>query len=60
MPLSRRVSFDVGAARVVGRQTEPAKFVLKLSKQFKRGGILHVGMEAKARPTFLVGMSVPL
>ena len=60
VPLSRRVSFDVGAARVVGRQTEPAKFVLKLSKQFKRGGILHVGMEAKARPTFLVGMSVPL
>ncbi len=60
VPLSRGVALDVGAARILGREADSAKLVLKLSKQFKSGGIVHVGMEAKDRPAFLVGMSVPL
>ena len=60
VPLSRGVSFDVGAARIVGREADSAKLVFKLSKLLKSGGIVHVGMEAKDRPSFLVGMSVPL
>ncbi len=60
VPVSRGVSFDVGAAKLLGRQSEATKLVLKLSKQLAGGGIVHVGMEAKDHPTFLVGMSVPL
>ena len=60
VPLSRGVSFDVGAAQRLGRDAEATKLVLKLSKQLKGGGIVHVGMEVQKHPTFLVGMSVPL
>jgi hypothetical protein len=60
VPLSRGVALDVGASQLLGRHADPTKLVLKLSKQFKGGGIVHVGMEVKDRPTFLVGMSLPL
>lgn len=60
VPLSRGVSFDVGAAQLIGRHAEPTKLALKLSKQLKSGGIVHVGMEVKDQPMFLVGMSLPL
>lgn len=60
VPLPDRVSFDLGVARLMGRRADDTKLVLKLSKQLKGGGIVHMGMEAKDRPTFLVGMSVPM
>jgi hypothetical protein len=60
VPLSRKISLDVGTAYQFGQQAESKKLVLKISKQLRGGGIVHVGMEAQERPTFLVGMSVPL
>ncbi len=60
LPLSHGLSLDLGAAHEFGGRVEEKKLVLKLSKQLRGGGIVHVGMEAKDRPTFLVGMSLPL
>lgn len=60
VPLAREVSFDVGAAHLLAHHAETTKLVLRLSKQLKGGGIVHVGMEVKDHPTFLVGMSLPL
>lgn len=60
VPLSRGVAFDVGTSYEFGRHAEAKKLVLKLSKQFSNGGIVHVGMEAQQHPTFLVGVSMTL
>ena len=60
IPLTHEIAFDIGTAYKAGRHIEEKKLVLKLSKQFRNGGIVHIGMEAQQRPTFLVGMSVPL
>lgn len=60
VPLSRAVSFDVGVAHLLARHEKATRVALKLSKQLRGGGVMHVGMEVKDHPTFLVGMSVPL
>lgn len=60
VPLARGFSLDVGTAYQFGRREDSTRMVLKLSKQFEGGGIVHVGLEAQAHPTFLVGISLPL
>ncbi len=60
VPLARKISLDVGTAYQFGRNAEAKKLVLKITKQLRGGGIVHVGMEAQEHPAFLVGMSVPL
>ena len=60
IPLTHEIAFDIGTAYKAGRHIEEKTLVLKLSKQFRNGGIVHIGMEAQQRPTFLVGMSLPL
>jgi hypothetical protein len=60
MPLTHGLAVDVGTAYQFGRHADIKQMTLKLSKQFAKGGMLHVGMTVQARPTFLVGMSLPL
>jgi hypothetical protein len=60
VPLSRTVAMDVGTAYQFGKNDDERKFVIKVSKQLRNGGIVHVGMEAKDRPTFVCGVSMPL
>ena len=60
VPLAHGFAIDVGTAYQFGRETEQRQMVLKLSKQMRNGGILYVGMEAQQRPTFLVGVALPL
>lgn len=60
VPLTRGVSLDIGSNYQFGRHAEEKSLVLKFSKQLRGGGIVHVGMEVREHPTFLVGMSVPL
>jgi hypothetical protein len=60
VPLARGLSFDVGAAHQFGQHEESSTMVVKLTKQMKGGGMVHVGMVAKERPTFVVGLSLPL
>ena len=60
IPLSQGIAVDIGTAYIAGHHVEEKKLVLKLSKQFRNGGIVHIGMEAQQHPTFLVGMSLPL
>lgn len=59
VPLPHKISLDVGTAYQFGQKVESKKLVLKISKQLRGGGIVHVGMEAQERPKFLVGMSLP-
>lgn len=60
MPLSPGLSFDVGTAYQFDRHTEDKKIVLKLSKYFRNGSIVHVGMEAQDHPRFVAGISMSL
>jgi hypothetical protein len=60
LPLSDGYAIDLGTAYHFNRHDEAKRMVLKLSKQFDNGGIVHIGMEAQEHPRFLVGFSVPL
>jgi len=60
VPLARGVSIDLGTAYQFGRHEDTKRMVLKLSKQFAGGGIMHIGMETQEHPRFLVGLSLPL
>lgn len=59
-PLAHGVSLDVGTAYQFGRLQDTTRMVVKLSKQFDGGGILHLGLEAQEHPRFVVGLSLPL
>jgi hypothetical protein len=60
VPLTQGFSIDLGTAYQMNRHDDAMQMVLKLSKQFSRGGIVHVGMEVQEHPRFQVGLSLPL
>lgn len=60
VPLAPGVSIDVGTAYQFGRHEDATRLVVKLSKQFAEGGIMHIGLEAQEHPRLLVGLSLPL
>ena len=60
VPLTRGLAIDVGTSYEPGRDREAARpVVIKFFKEFKRGGIMHVGLEARERPTFFAGIALP-
>lgn len=59
VPLPHGLSIDFGTSYRLGRDDDGALLVLKLFKEFRPGGILHVGLEARERPALFAGMSVP-
>lgn len=62
LPLDHGFAIDVGTSyQFGGHDEEEERLVVKLFKEFKRGGILHVGLglEARQRPAFLAGIALP-
>ena len=59
VPLPERFSFDVGTSYEIGRHDVHQGLVLKFNKEFKRGGIAHVGFEMKQHPVLFAGITVP-
>ena len=59
VPVTRSVSVNVGTLYQFGMHAEEKKITVKIFKEFKSGGILHVGFEAQQHPTLLAGVAVP-
>ena len=59
VPLAQGMAFDVGTSYQFGRHPEEGGLVVKLFKEFKSGGIMHVGMEAREHPSFFAGIAIP-
>jgi hypothetical protein len=60
LPLARGFSVNLGTSYQFGRHDDEKRVALKLTREFKRGSILHVGLELRERPAFLAGITVPL
>ena len=58
-PLAHGVALDVGTSYQFGRHDEVPGLAVKLFKEFKSGGILHVGLEAREHPVFFAGIALP-
>ena len=58
VPLSYGFSVDVGTSYQFG-QHDDERVVLKILKQFKSGGIFHVGFEVRDRPVAFAGVALP-
>ena len=59
VPLSCGFSIDLGTSYQLGGLNDEKRAVLKVFKQFRSGGILHVGFEAREHSALLAGMSLP-
>lgn len=59
VPLAHGLAFDVGTSYQFGRHGEEQGLAVKLFKEFKSGGIVHIGLEAGERPVFLAGIALP-
>jgi hypothetical protein len=55
VPLAYGLAVDVGTSYQFGQHGEEKKLVLKLFKELKKGGIVHVGFEVKERPMLIAG-----
>lgn len=60
LPLVYGFSIDVGTSYQFGQHDEKKGMVLKLFKEFKGAGIVHVGLEVQERPGLFAGVSFPL
>ncbi len=60
VPLAHGFSFDAGTSYQFGQHAEEKGLVLKLIKEFKSGGLVHVGFEMKQHPLLFAGITVPL
>ena len=59
VPLGRGLGFDLGTSYQFGRHGHQQGLVVKLLKEFKSGGILHVSMEAREHPALFAGIALP-
>jgi hypothetical protein len=59
LPIAPGVALDLGTSYQLGQREDARKLVVKLFKEFKSGGIMHMGMELRERPTFLAGLAIP-
>lgn len=59
MPLPHGLAVDIGTSYQFGRRVEQDGLVVKVFKEFKSGGILHVGLEARQHPAFFAGIAFP-
>jgi hypothetical protein len=58
VPLAYGFSLDLGSSYQFG-QHDDEKIVVKLSKAFENGGILHLGFEVRDHPGLFAGISLP-
>jgi len=59
VPLAHGLAVDLGASYQVGPKGAEERLTVKFFKQFKSGGILHVGMEVRERPACFAGIALP-
>ncbi len=59
VPLGRGLGLDLGTSYQFGRHGHEDGLVVKLLKEFKSGGILHLSMEAGQHPAVFAGMALP-
>lgn len=59
VPLGRGLGFDLGTSYQFGRHGHEEGLVVKLLKEFKSGGILHLSMEASQHPAVFAGLALP-
>jgi hypothetical protein len=59
VPLGRGLGFDLGTSYQFGRRGHQEGLVVKLLKEFKSGGILHVSLEAREHPAMFAGIALP-
>ncbi len=59
-PLGSGLSLDAGTSYQFGRHDDAKRVALKLCKEFKHGGILHVGLEVREHPALIAGISIPM
>ena len=59
VPLTHGFAVDLGTSYQFGRQDGEGALVVKFFKQFKSGGILHVGVEARQSSAFFAGIAFP-
>jgi len=59
VPLTHGLAIDLGASYQLGPRGAEERLAVKLFKEFKSGGILHVGVEARQHPAFFAGIAFP-
>jgi hypothetical protein len=59
LPLPHGLAIDIGTSYQLGQDAAEQRVVFKLAKEFKGGGILHVGLEVREYPAFLAGIAFP-
>ena len=59
VPLAHGFAIDLGTSYQFGRNGEEERLVVKVSKELKAGGIVHVGLEARERSAFFAGIAFP-
>jgi hypothetical protein len=59
VPLGRGLGFDLGTSYQFGRHGHQEGLVVKLLKELKSGGVLHLGMEAREYPAVFAGIAFP-
>lgn len=59
LPLPHGVAMDVGTSYQFGRHDAQERLTFKLFKEFKSGGIMHVGVDVQRHPAFFAGIAFP-
>lgn len=59
VPLPRGVTVDMGTTYQFGQHEPESRFVCKVSKPLKHGGVVHVALETREQTTLLAGISMP-
>jgi hypothetical protein len=59
LPLGRGLGLDLGTSCQFGRHGHQEGLVVKLLKEFKNGGIVHLSMEAREYTAVLAGIALP-
>ncbi len=59
LPLPHGLAFDIGTSYQFGRKRDEERLVIKIEKEFKSGGIVHVGFEAREGAAVFAGLAFP-
>lgn len=59
LPLPDGFSFDVGTSYQFGQHDAEQRLAVKLFKEFKSGGIMHVGVDVARHPAVFAGVALP-
>jgi hypothetical protein len=59
VPLAHGFAIDLGTSYQFGRHDAQESLVVKLFKEFKGGGIMHLGFEAQQHPALFAGIAFP-